>query len=75
MAVVRTVSLPHGEMTIIDMQSRPDLVLGRHVHTCPLCYEHVPCEQRCSVEPDLTLDDGTLRGAHCECSECSEGAR
>lgn len=62
-------------MLVINMQSRPDLVLGNHAHTCPVCHEHVHCESRCSVEPDLTLDDGTLRGAYCECDGCSEGAR
>lgn len=69
------VATPWGELVVIDMQSRPDLVRGRHVHTCPLCYEHVPCEALCSVEPDLVLDDGMLRGAHHECAQCREGAR
>jgi len=36
------------------------------------CYEHVPCELLCAVEPDLTLDDGTLRGSFHTCDECSE---
>jgi hypothetical protein len=62
---------------VIDMQSRvhPLESYGNHVHSCPLCYEHVPCESLCAVEPDLTLDDGTLRGSFHTCDECSEGAR
>ena len=57
-------------MLVIDMQSYPDLVTGRHAHSCPLCYEHVPCGMTCSVEPDLELDDGTMRGAYVECDAC-----
>lgn len=61
----------------IDMQSRarPLEATGNHVHTCPVCYEHVPCRLTCAVEPDLTLDNGTLRGAHDLCGDCTEGAR
>lgn len=47
----------------VDMQ-------GAHVHSCPECYEHVPCEQTCAVEVDLTLDDGTPRGGFCVCDRC-----
>ena len=56
----------------IEMQSRavPLEAKGNHVHTCPLCYEHVPCAQECAVEPDLTLDDGTLRGHYVACAKC-----
>lgn len=61
----------------IDMQSRarPLEATGNHVHSCPRCYEHIPCDETCAVEPDLTLDDGTLRGSFHTCEECSEGAR
>ena len=62
---------------LIDMQAglRPLDVVGNHVHSCPSCYEHVPCEMRCSVEPDLTLDDGTLRGAFLDCEACASEKR
>ena len=56
---------------VIYMQERPDLVTGNHVHSCPECYEHVPCEMRCSVSLDLTLDDGTLCGGFVVCDECA----
>lgn len=57
---------------VIDMQSRarPLEARGGHVHSCPHCYEHVPCDETCAVEPDLTLDDGTPRGAFVVCSTC-----
>lgn len=70
MATHRTISRPEGDVLIIEMQSYPDLVAGRHVHSCPVCYEHIACVERCSVEPDLTLDDGTLRGAYDVCPSC-----
>lgn len=60
---------------VIYMQEQRDLLTGHHVHPCPICYEHVPCEYRCSIEPDLTLDDGTLSGAHCVCPACHESER
>lgn len=72
MATHRTVHMPGGEALVIDMQSRPDLLTGRHVHTCTVCYEHAPCAETCSIEPDLTLDDGTLRGAYSVCAACEE---
>ncbi len=61
----------------IDMQSRarPLEASGNHVHSCPVCFEHVPCGQTCAVEPDLTLDDGTLRGAYDVCAACEEHER
>lgn len=62
-----------GDVTVIEMQSRAPLVRGGHVHSCPVCYENVPCEETCSCEEDLTLDDGTLRGAYVTCADC-EGA-
>lgn len=48
---------------------------GGHAHTCPECHEHVPCEQTCAVEPDLTLDDGTPRGGYVVCIECTARPR
>lgn len=72
MATHRTVSLPAGDVIVVDMQSFPDLADGGHVHSCPICYENVPCTDVCSVEPDLTLDDGTLRGAFLACNRCHE---
>ncbi len=57
---------------LVLMQSYPGIVAGGHVHSCPTCYEHIPCEMSCSVESDLELDDGTLRGAYVECSECAQ---
>jgi hypothetical protein len=72
MATHSTIALPSGNVLVIEMQSYPDLVTGRHAHSCPTCYEHVACEDRCSVELDLTLDDGTLRGAYLECDACAD---
>lgn len=46
---------------------------GGHVHTCPECYEHIPCTMGCSTEWDLTLDDGTERGDYHVCDDCREG--
>lgn len=63
-------------MMTINMQSRarPLELIGGHAHTCPTCHEHVPCEDRCAVEPDLVLDDGTERGAFVECALCTDSA-
>jgi len=45
-----------------------------HVHACPECYEHVPCDDpRCTLEPDLELDDGTPAGSHMVCDACAKG--
>jgi hypothetical protein len=46
-----------------------------HVHSCPECYEYVPCTMACALEPDLELDDGTPCGAHCICDRCESFAR
>lgn len=62
-----------SDVLTIHMQSRgmrPLEAVGHHVHSCPHCYEHVPCNDTCSVEPDLTLDDGTPCGAYCVCDAC-----
>jgi hypothetical protein len=58
------------DLLVIDMQSRRPKVRGGHVHGCPACYEKVPCSEVCSIEPDLTLDDGTLCGAYVTCAGC-----
>lgn len=75
MATHRHISLPAGDVLVIEMQSRPHLLAGNHVHACPVCYEHWSCEHTCSIETDLTLDDGTLCGAHCVCPACEEDTR
>ena len=41
-----------------------------HVHGCPECYEKVACKWRCTLEPDLELDDGTPAGGYMVCDEC-----
>lgn len=68
---------PLAAVLRIDMQSRarPLEATGNHVHSCTVCYEHVPCALTCAVEPDLTLDDGTLRGSFDVCSSCEEHER
>lgn len=53
-----------------------------HAHSCPECYEHVPCTMACTIEPDLGLTEvvwpPTGRkvmvqfGTHCTCEECLE---
>jgi len=60
-----------GDVTVIEMQSRAPIVRGGHVHSCPECYEDVPCEHTCSCEEDLRLDDGTPRGAYVVCDRCA----
>lgn len=47
-----------------------EAVIG-HVHSCPECFEHVPCDDpRCTLEPDLERNDGTPAGSHCVCDSC-----
>lgn len=44
-----------------------------HAHTCPACYHHIPCQDDCSLLPDLELEDGTPRGHFLCCSpECRD---
>lgn len=46
----------------------------RHVHCCPSCFASPPCPyDDCSIEPTLTLDDGTRCGAHELCDDCAAG--
>jgi hypothetical protein len=40
-----------------------------HTHGCPDCYEHVPCLDRCSLEPDLE-EDGVPSGGFMTCDRC-----
>lgn len=61
-----------GEVLVIDMQDRrPPVLRGNHVHTCPECSTHVPCEDACGCFEDMRLDDGTERGGFVICDECS----
>lgn len=41
----------------------------KHFHSCPNCYEHVPCHMNCSIEYDLE-DKGRQFGSYCLCDEC-----
>ncbi len=59
-----------GEVLAINMQAPPEKITGGHVHTCPECNDHVPCEMTCSSFTDMDLDDGTPRGAHVVCADC-----
>jgi hypothetical protein len=42
-----------------------------HYHSCPSCYEHVPCDLSCFIEPDLQ-DGDKEHGAHLTCKECKD---
>jgi len=42
-----------------------------HYHSCPECYEHVPCEMNCTIEYDLQDGDREF-GAHCVCDNCDD---
>lgn len=46
------------------------LYRGGHVHSCPQCFEDVPCEDECHCADDLRLPNGTPRGHHVVCDEC-----
>ena len=69
--IVEGVTSAGDPVVVVYMQEQYDRVTGGHVHSCPECYEHVPCEMRCSVSLDLTLDDGTLCGGYVVCDECA----
>ena len=44
-----------------------------HVHSCPICYRDVMCDDSCNVEPDLgTTIGGLPRGAHLTCDDCEK---
>ncbi len=36
-----------------------DVLRGDHVHLCPRCFEHVPCEDWCSWAGESAMTDGT----------------
>lgn len=60
-----------SDITLINMQDRrPPVLRGNHVHTCPECSTHVPCEDACGCFEDMRLDDGTERGGFVICEEC-----
>lgn len=40
-----------------------------HKHSCPECYDHWDCSDRCTLEPDLE-DEGVPFGSHYECEPC-----
>lgn len=43
-----------------------------HFHACSECYLHKGCEELgCTIEPDLTLDDGSPCGSHIFCDDCA----
>lgn len=41
-----------------------------HLHTCPACLAHVPCEEACQIVEALRLSDGRQRGCSRECYLC-----
>lgn len=69
-------NLPEPDVTEILMQDRRAPVFkGGHVHTCPECSEHVPCEDACGCFEDMRLEDGTERGGFVVCDVCTERAK
>lgn len=42
-----------------------------HVHRCPGCYQAFPCGLNCTIEPDLTLDNGMPAGSYVKCRKCA----
>lgn len=55
------------------LQDRMAPVLrGNHVHTCPECSTHVPCQDACGCFEDMRLDDGRERGGFVVCDQCQE---
>jgi hypothetical protein len=45
--------------------------MSEHFHHCPECYMAWPCNDKCTIEPDLQDEDREF-GAHCECPPCRE---
>ena len=45
-----------------------------HLHVCGICFEQVPCEMECFIEPDLGVNhEGHPYGHHdCSSPECQE---
>lgn len=47
-----------------------------HVHACPGCYERFPCQEDCTVEPDLGKTLAGLPFGHTtECARCRAPSR
>jgi hypothetical protein len=40
-----------------------------HYHSCPKCYQDIPCEMDCSIEDDLKKDNKKF-GSYAICDEC-----
>jgi hypothetical protein len=59
---------------VIDIWLRvtPDNLKGNHVHTCPICYEDMPCDDECSWEGDYVTNDGIPICHHAICDRCAE---
>lgn len=53
-----------------DFFTRPKRALP-HVHRCPGCYQAFPCGLDCTIEPDLTLDNGMPAGSYVKCRKCA----
>lgn len=46
-----------------------------HVHSCPQCYERIPCDDDCTIEPDMgTTKAGVPFGSHDVCAACEKDA-
>jgi len=56
----------------IRMQSTfPDL-RGNHVHPCPECFEHVPCDEICTWGGDFVTNDGAPSLHPVVCEKCQD---
>lgn len=42
-----------------------------HVHRCLGCYQAFLCGLNCTIEPDLTLDNGMPAGSYAKCRKCA----
>ena len=47
-----------------------EVLLGLHLHACPLCYGMWDCAWDCTIEPDLS--DQADTGAHAPCPDCEK---
>jgi len=48
----------------------PQEMRGGHSHFCPGCNQHVPCEEHCSIEPDLNDVVGIYYATSTLCDDC-----